>query len=76
MNIVNPEEVIRVGELKKYSFKQKQFMPRTVLIDKDKLMITVNEGKTNKSQNMNIWSVILFSEINTINKKKSEAYSP
>ena len=72
MNIVNPEEVIRVGELKKYSFKQKQFMPRTVLIDKDKLMITVNEGKTNKSQNMNIWSVILFSEINTINKKISE----
>ena len=72
MNIVNPEEIIREGELQKYSFRQKKFVPRTVLMDKDKLMLTMNYYKNGNNQNTNLWSVILFCDILTITKNTNE----
>lgn len=72
MNIVNPEEIIREGELKKYSFRQKKFVSRTVLMDKDKLMLTMNYNKNGNNQNENVWSVILFCDILAISKNTNE----
>lgn len=52
------EECIREGELLKYSFKHKRFDKRTVILDKEKLIIIRSKTKNQQPSNKNYNKII------------------
>jgi hypothetical protein len=74
--INNSEECIREGELLKYSFKHKRFDKRTVILDKEKLIIIRAKTKNQQPSIYNIinieTTILYLTDINAILREISE----
>ena len=77
INIINPEKCIKEDLIKKYSFINKKFENRILIIDNIKIILKENLEQINfngQKEELNLWHIFLYVNIKKINKGTNEAY--
>ena len=75
INIINPEKCIKEDLIKKYSFINKKFENRILIIDNIKIILKENREQINfngEKEDLNLWHIFLYINIKKINKGTNE----
>ena len=75
INIINPENCIKEDLIKKYSFINKKFENRILIIDNIKIILKENREQINfngEKEDLNLWHIFLYINIKKINKGTNE----
>ena len=76
INIINPEKCIKEDLIKKYSFINKKFENRILIIDNIKIILKENREQINfngQKEELNLWHIFLYINIKKINKGTNES---
>ena len=76
INIINPENCIKEDLIKKYSFINKKFENRILIIDNIKIILKENREQINfngQKEELNLWHIFLYINIKKINKGTNES---
>ena len=75
INVINPENCIKEDLIKKYSFINKKFENRILIIDNIKIILKENREQINfngQKEELNLWHIFLYINIKKINKGTNE----
>ncbi len=75
INVINPENCIKEYLIKKYSFINKKFENRILIIDNIKIILKENREQINfngQKEDLNLWHIFLYINIKKINEGTNE----